>query len=298
VNLGACAAFAATAIVAGASARAYACASCGCGDQTLTILGNEKPVAQRVRAGVDLLLQGETSGTPAHDELALSEQRTDLNAAWAPGERLFLLVTLPLLRRNVEYASLERKQVLGVGDLELRARIVAWKDRGFSPRHLASLIAGVNVPVTPATLDAAGAPLPPELQAGTGTFAPVVGLAYAHFHYPWSEYASAQALLPVGSRAGSRPSRSLRLTSALQRHLGDAVAARLAVDARLDGTAEESGAPDPDTGGAVVFLSPELLVSPLTDLVLFGAVRVPIAQRFWGAHTTSRIWMVGVVRDF
>jgi hypothetical protein len=54
----------------------------------------------------------------------------------------------------------------------------------------------------------------------------------------------------------------------------------------------------PDTGGAIAFLSPELLFSPLADLVLFGTVRIPIIERFGGEYTAGRIWMAGLVRDF
>jgi hypothetical protein len=251
-----------------------------------------------VRAGIDLVAQEESTGASGFDALIIDEQRTTLDLAWAPHERLSLLIGLPLIRRTMEYVNLATKRVVGVGDLELRARLTLWMDRAFSPRHLVSAIAGASLPITPAAQDAAGAPLAPELQAGTGTFAPTGGLAYAHFHYPWSEYASAVALLPINARAGARPSRSLRFTAASQRHIADWLAVQVALDARLDGAAREEGRADPNTGGAVVFASPELLLSPVADILVFGGVRVPIVQRLAGVHSAGPIWMAGVVCDF
>jgi hypothetical protein len=274
-----------------------ACASCGCGDPTLTALGTEKPFQNRLRLGGQLVVQGETSGTPRLDQITLREQRLDLQAAWAPSARLFLLASLPVVRREVTYVNLARSRARGVGDLELRAKLFLWEDHRFSPRHLLSAVAGARLPTTPWAHDARGVPWPSELQVGSGAWIPLAGLGYAHFHYPWSEYASVEASTPIAHQPAYRPPTAARATAAVQRQLGPRLAASLSLDARADGHVRDGGRRDPNTGGTIAFASPALLVTPATDLVIYVLARFPVVDRLAGAQTASPILTVGLAYD-
>jgi hypothetical protein len=281
-----------------APARARACASCACGDPTLTALGTEKPARNRMRASLEARHRVDVVGAPGVDELHLWEQRLDGQLAWAPHERLFLLASLPVLRRELAYDDGFRRRTWGLGDLEVRAKFFLLQDRAFSPRHLVAVMGGAKLPTAPVDRRLAGQPLPPELQAGTGSFDAMVGASYAHFAFPWSAYASAQLALPGPGIAGTRAGRSLRGTVAAQRHLGEIVAVRLALDSRFDGQGLESGAPDPNSGGFIAFAAPELLVSPVTDLSLSVWIKISLLNRLDGRHEEPFVAGVAAAYDF
>jgi hypothetical protein len=285
-------------LVALAPARARACASCACGDPTLTALGTEQPARNRLRASLEARHRVDLVGVPGVDELRLAEQRLDGQLAWAPHERVFLLAALPVLRRELTYDDGFQRRTWGVGDLELRAKVFLLKDRAFAPRHLIAAIAGAKLPTAPVDRRLNGQALPPELQAGTGSFDAIVGLSYAHFTFPWSAYASTQLLLPGAGTAGTHAGRSLRGTVAAQRHLGEIVAVRFALDSRFDGQGLEGGVPDPNSGGFIAFAAPELLVSPLTDLSLSAWVKVSLLNRLDGRHEEPFVAGLSAAYDF
>src|SRR6202042_2123642 len=119
-----------------------------------------------------------------------------------------------------------------------------------------------------------GVALPAVLQPGMGAVSPFVGAFYGFTRGPWSFYASAVVLLPFAVRAGPHASDSFKTAASVQRQIGRLFASRLGVDTRLDGTCEAYGKPDPNSGGFVAYLSPELVLSPVTDLIFVGSVRV------------------------
>ncbi len=277
---------------------AYACATCGCGDPTLTALGVEKPYQNRVRASIEGRYRTDRIGAPNVDEINLHEQRIDVQGAWAPHERVFLLLTVPIMRREVSYVNLARKLTLGLGDVELRAKVFLYQDTSEMPRHLISAIGGVKFPTAPLQRDDTGKLLPIELQPGTGSVDPILGLSYAYFPRPWSAYASVQAFFPTKGTEGFRASAALRSTVAVQYQVTTWFAPRLAIDTRLDGKALEDGASSRDSSGFIGFLSPEVLVSPMTDLMLYASVRIPILQALNGYHREGAIYTVGAAVDF
>jgi hypothetical protein len=286
------------AVVMATPRASRACASCECGDPTLTALGSEKPFQNRLRIGASLVVQEEASGAPRRDEIAIDEQRLDLQVAWAPTARIFLLATLPLLRRDVSYVNLARSRVLGTSDLELRAKLFLWEDRESSPRHLIALVAGARLPTTSWQRDSRGAARPSELQGGRGALSPLAGLAYAHFHFPWSQYASVEASLPVTHQPEFRPPATVLATAAWQWQLVAPLAVRLSADGRWDSHAQEAGRTDPNTGGAIAFVSPALLFTPVTDLVLFALARLPAIDRLNGQQRAGAIFSAGIAYDF
>src|SRR4051794_28092261 len=118
---------------------ARACASCGCGDPTLTQMGAEKPFAGRIR----LSAEGQSARTTIQGVQVLDEQRLDLAASWAPAARVILGLRVPVAARAVAAPNLSRTSAVGVGDSELAAKIFLWEDRPLFAHHLLAAIAGV-----------------------------------------------------------------------------------------------------------------------------------------------------------
>jgi len=278
---------------------AHACATCSCGDPTLTTMGNEKPFAGRLRASIDLRYRTDAVGEPRVNRVELREERLDLAVTWAPIERLFVGLMLPLAYRDLTYVNLARQRVVGIGDAELRAKYFLYQDRGFAPRHLIALQAGAELPTAGTQRDGEGAVLPSEAQLGTGGIDPIAGASYGYFREPWSAYASITAVLPTGSRAGIEPGRSLLGTVAGQYQIDTAWAARLAVDTRLDQRSRNRDMGDePDSGGFIAFVSPELVYSPAMDLVVSASLRVPAVNRLTGFHDEGVVAQTAVTYDF
>jgi hypothetical protein len=260
-------------------------------------MGSEKPFKNRLRLSVDLRHRRDELGEPRVDRLRLEEQRADVQSAWAPHERVFLLATLPLLRRNLRYEDGSSSTTLGLGDAELRGKVFVYQDEPSLPRHLVALTAGLKLPTAPRQTDAAGASLPPEAQPGTLSWDPLLGASYAFFARPWSTYASVQGALPTGAPSRFRASPTLRSTLALQRQLGMSLAARFGIDTRVDGKAFENGEAERDSGGWITYASPELLVSPATDLLVVLSLRLPVLARLDGFHQESLVAGLGLAWD-
>ncbi len=277
--------------------RVLACATCSTGDPTLTAMGAEQPFQNRMRVSMELRQRVDTIGQGT-GELRLSEQRLDLQMAWAPHERLFLMATVPTLHREVEYAGAFKRKSWGIGDVELRAKAFIYRDKAFAPRHLVGALAGVKLPTAPLERNSAGDLLPIEVQSGTGSVDPMLGLSYGFFAFPWSTYASAQVVIPTKGTNGFRASRSLLTTVALQRHLGEQVAVRLAADTRLDGKSIENDAEAGDSGGFIAFASPELLYSPVTDFTISVYARISVLNRLEGRHVEPYVVGGAVAYDF
>lgn len=276
---------------------ARACAVCGCGDPTLTTMGTEQPYRNRLRASVEVSSRTDSIGQRGIDRLELLEQRLDMRLAWAPHERAFLLLNLPLITRTADYVNLARKTTSGIGDLELYGRYFLYRDSAYAPNHLVSITGGARLPTTPLARSE-GATLPLELQTGAGIITPSAGLAYAHFAFPWSLYVSAIASLPASELDGYRESRTLGLTLAGQYQLLAALGLRLGLDSRLESKALQDGEPIRDSGGLITFAAAELLWSPWMDWMLFASSRLPVWNALEGHHVEGPIWGAGLAYDF
>jgi hypothetical protein len=280
-----------------AERRASACAACACGDPTLTAMGSEKPVRNRLRLAWEGRHRSDIVGHSRADEIRLRELRSDLRLAFAPHERLFLMATVPFVRREVTYVNLARATQTGLADTELRAKLFLYQDRGFAARHLIAALVGVKLPTTPAARQPDGSLLPSELQPGTGSFDPQLGISYAHFTPPWSFYASVTGTLTTTGRNDTRASRSVAGTIAGQRQWS-AVGVRLSVDVRADGVGREQGEREADSGGVIAFAGPELLFSPATDLLLVAGGKLPVWNGLRGRHDEGPLLSLGVAYDF
>lgn len=278
--------------------RALACATCGCGDPTLTTLGAERPYPWRVRAAIGLQGRTDALGQPGVNQEKLRELRTDLYLAVAPTSKLFVQLAVPMVARSTTAVNGARTNTFGLGDVDLRVKPFVLQDREFAPRHLLALLLGMKLPTAPRQNDANGKPLPIELQPGTGSWDPILGLSYAYFAGKWSTYASLTFTAPAWSRDELRASPSLRTSTVLQYQLFPALAFRGGIDTRIDDKAYEGGRSVRDSGGFVGFLSPEIVVAPKTDWLLALAVRVPVVNALVGSHREGPLLGFTVAHDF
>jgi hypothetical protein len=292
-----------TACVAGlfaftAAPRVHACASCGCGDATLTAMGVEQPFQGRLRSALELSYRTDRIGRPGIDELSLRELRADLALAWAPLDTLFLVASVPFVHREAKDPSLARSDAWGLGDIELRAKWFAYRDREFAPRVLLSLVGGLKLPTAPWQDDPDGQRAPLEAQPGTGSLDMLLGPALGLFAGDVSAYVSAQWFQPVVTRAPLEPGSSLRGSLAVQHQTLSWLALRALAEGRWDRPAHEDGQRDPNSGGWVLFAGGDLLISPVQDSSLALGARAPLIQALDGAHEEGPRLALALVRDW
>ena len=275
-----------------------ACAACGCGDPTLTAAGAEQPFAGRLRSSLELRYRTDSIGEPGVDESEIVELRADLSSSWAPLENLVFVLTMPLVYREVTDVTLAVDRSWGPGDLELRSKLFVYRDRALAPRHLLAATLGLKVPTAPFRRDADGELLPLEAQAGTGSWDLLLGPSYALFAGSFSLYTSAQVSIPLVTREELEPGASLRGTLAPQLQIVDSVAVRGAIEARADQASKESGVEDPNSGGLVVLVGGDVLVSPLVHLTFAAGARLPAVQALRGFHREGPVLNMAVNYDF
>lgn len=259
-------------------ARGRACATCGAGDPTLTVMGEGQPFEGRLRSSVRLRYRWDRVSADATDDVTLHEGRLDLGLSYAPNDRLVLSATVPVVLRDVSWQSGAHYRTLGPGDIELRSRLVLLRDRPVAPSHLLGPTLGVKLPTSIDQVDGDGKRLPVDAQTGTGTVDPLLGLFYAHFADPWSFFTSATVGLPLAGRFEEAPGPSLRGTTALQYRFDQRITVRGGVDVRLDAPARVGEQTDPRSDHFALFLSPNLLWSPANDWLVLLGLRVPMLQ--------------------
>lgn len=280
-----------------AAEEARACATCSVGDRTLTSMGSAQPYPNRVRLSLGLRHRQDGVGTPGVDALELAELRVELAAAYSPTDWLTLSLLAPLLRRDVLYANLARSVSWDFGDMDFTARAVVFRDRAFAPRHMLSVLAGLELPTARAQRDRQGQVLPLELQAGSGSWDPSIGLSYAHFAEPWSAYVSSVLSLPTRGFDDSRGGASWRTVADLQIQPTSGFGIRMGGLLRVDAPSREGGQQEPDSGGAIVYATMGMVASPKTDLIVQAGLAVPVLNALSGQHREGLAVNLGLSLD-
>jgi hypothetical protein len=277
---------------------AAACATCSCGDPTITSMGTEQSFAGRLRLSLGYSHRSDRSGAPRVDEEARGEDRLDLNVAYSPTKWLQLAATLPLVQRTVTEVDLDRDTLRGSGDLDLRARLTVWTNRRFAPRHTVGLLAGATLPTAGVREDAMGEALDLDHQLGGLALTPRAGVYYLQLVHPWSLYASVSAAHVVKVAGDEKAGDHVNATAAAQWQPGETWGVRLAVDGKLEDRASDGRGGMADTGGASVFLSPGVIWSPRLDWVVEASVQLPVVNALHGTHSESPVVLLASSVDF
>jgi hypothetical protein len=266
------------------SVRAYACASCSCGDPTITAVGIEQPYKIRLRLAVETRVGEHTNGADV-DRIRVLETRSQLGVSYTPHERITLSAFLPFVASRLVDASNHADWVRGLGDLELQARVLVARDRRFAPQHLFWLGGGLKAPTGPRLRDDAGLPYADEDQPGSGSWDPLATAVYAWFRDPLAVYTQFLFRYPTTGPRGYRHGTSLLSSTVVQLQPLRRLAVQLGADlhyAWADTMGE--GFEVPSTGGFVAALTPGVAVNVWRDLILRAVVEVPVVQRLHGAQ--------------
>jgi len=274
-----------------------ACASCGCGDPTLTAVGVEQPYKNRLRLVLEERVGTRTSGADVMRE-RLVMTRTQLGIAYTPHARITLAAFMPLIASTLTGPTGASQHIVGIGELELQARVLVARDRSFAPRHLFWLVAGLKTPTTPRIHDDAGFPYPDDDQPGSGSWDPLGGATYAWFGGFVSVYSSFLFRIPTDGERGYRRGRSILSASAVQLQPLPRLAIQLGANLHyLTADALSNGAPAPNTGGFVAAIAPGLLINPWRDLLLRVAVEVPVYQSMNGVQSLGPQGVLAISYD-
>ena len=276
----------------------FACAVCGAGEKTLPTNGAEVAFAGRKRATLELRA---ASFETTDRALRVAELRAEPGLAMALGPSTILAADVPVLRRSLALEGTHAPSATSAtipGDAELRVAHTAWKSAPALVTQRLTISAGTKLPTAPLEHDPSGALVPPDLQPGCGSIVPIVGLSYAWTSSLWSAWTSASLLFPVEVRSGSHPGDSLRASFTLQLQPARVLATRLGVFGRLDSTGELDGAPVKESGGASVYVAPEIALSPTQDVVISAGAAFPAVQAMRGYHATSPVLLASIGVDF
>ena len=275
----------------------HACASCACGDPTLTVMGAEQPFAGRMRLALESQYRRDAVGRAEVDRVELQELRTTLSVAYAPLPWLMLSVTLPLIARDLTDVTLARERLLTIGDIETYARVFVFRDRAFAPTHTLGLQLGVRMPTGPLLRDAMGNYRDAELQPGTGSFDPSAGVTYLMSADPWSAFVSEVIYVPTPGLVQFRAGVSWRGTHALQYQFSPQFALRAGMNHRLEDASRHNEMVEPDSGGFIAFATLAAAWTPAEDLVLLSQLQVPVVNALRGSHNEGIFASLGAVYD-
>jgi hypothetical protein len=279
--------------------RADACASCGCGDSTLTATGVERPYKNRIRLAWEerygsLTMGDEMSGE--HTQFL----RSTLAASWSPFKRLTIGATLPWVTSWITRAPTPRTTVIGLGDFELAARAVLFQERSFAPRHVLWAMAGLKFPTGYRTADSSGFVVPDDDQPGSGSWDPFGGVTYAWFSGGFTSFFASSALRWTtpgwnGYRRGSLLGGSL----AFQLQPWAWGAFQIGADflwQQADTLANSHAVPN--TGGTTGYLAVGLLGNPWRDLLIRIVIDAPVVMALNGTQTVGPQVVAQVSYDF
>ncbi len=276
-----------------ASRDARACAVCATSDPTLTATGEEQPYRGRLRLDLDARQGSVTSG-----DVSLDDRRAEIAVLWAPIRALEVSFAAPYLFRHVETAGGTSDHAT-MGDVELRARYLAYESRGSFGLRRFGLIGAVKAPTAPLEYDARGVLLASTLQPGCGSIAPTLGAYFTQSRSQWSAYVSGSLFLPFSVRDGPHASDSGRLSAHVQFQPTANFAGRLGVFGRLDASGQlAQNADDPNSGGFIGYVTSEVVVSPISDVVVTAGVFFPVIEALRGAHHESAIVALTLAHDF
>jgi hypothetical protein len=233
------------------------------------------------------------------------EVRAEGGVAVAVTEAILASAVVPVLHRLVEAApdvptSPDAKRTstrTTLGDVELRVSHLAWQSEPGATTERLGVVVGTKLPTTPIERDAFGRYVQTDLQPGCGSIMPFAGLSWSLTSSIWSLSTFATLLMPFSVREGPHPGDSLRAGAALQLQPTTRFAARVGTTARLDSTGAVDGTTDPRSGGFIMYATPEIIVSPVSDVVVSLGAAIPTVQALRGYHVAAPIAMLGIGVD-
>jgi hypothetical protein len=185
-----------------------------------------------------------------------------------------------------------------LGDAELRVTHTPWRSAPAPVTRRLTIAADMKLPTAPLERDPSGALVHPDLQPGCSSIVPLVAMSYAWASSWWSAWTGASLLLPVAVREGAHSGDSFRASATMQLQPSRALATRLGVFGRLDSTGELDGEVVRRSGGASVHVAPEIVLSPVADVVVSVGAAFPVVQEMRGYRATMPVLLASAGVDF
>jgi hypothetical protein len=298
---------------------AAACSICRCGDPTFNALGTDvyKDGAFRVfldwerfdkeqgisaEAGEEALAAKHEGHSHATRE-AVVENRFTTSLSYSFGERAIAVARLPWSSRSLsEEGASETTRDLA--DPEVYGLVRLWSAK-FAPdlgrRAWLSALAGVKTPWGKNDLADGGERLDEHLQPGTGSTDWFGGLSGLYLLDARSSVFSSVQIRKTGENDFGYEYGDLTLANlGYERKLGKAADAALELNYRDAGRdrIDAAGTLDPNTGGAVLYLTPRVLFDFGRGLVGRLAVQVPVYRDLNGEQTEKAVANVGLTYLF
>jgi hypothetical protein len=276
----------------------WACATCLCGDPTITTMGTEKPFAGRMRAGIEYLSRGEKAAEPGVNEFTVNEERVTLNFSYALNTEWMFAASLPMVTKEVERFDLSHARGSGIGDMDLSARWFLGRDDSFPVKYLWGMQFGLRVP-TSTEQKKDGESIDIDAQPGVGATIPSLGVWYGRYALPWFFYTSAsvQHALTDGYQ-NYQAGDVMLLTGLAQYALNMGVAVQLSLDGRFKKPDQYDGVEDPNSGGVLIMAKPGIAWTPLEDLVINLNYQIPVIENPNGIQEEDPTFRLGVAYDF
>ncbi len=270
-----------------------ACAACGCGDPSLTLVGADAPASGTLRLSAESRTYKHETGSAGIDLESVSESRLTLGAAFTPNDRITASAYLPLVYHRLEVAAADGTALLGIGDAAVDVRVRVLRSGVFAPVHLASIIVGIKAPTGPLATTPAGNLISLDVQSGTGSWDPSLGVSYRYKPGKFSLFSSVIALWPTEGHMEVRAGRGVLTTLAPQFAATQNLTVALSFDGRISEANTLGAVHDVNSGGAALYLSPTVLWGPWTDFTWRATVQIPVLTAWKGRHTDSVALLLG-----
>lgn len=280
--------------------RANACSMCQCGDPTYRLMGDDFFSAHSFRASLnaDRHSKDQVSEDDPTGREKETENRLALSASWQPVPRLRLVGRVPYVQRTIEVGGGESK-LSGLGDPDLFAHVNLLESGNVASGWWLAAMAGVKAPWGQSDMKLDGVRAEEHLQPGSGATAEFAGLAFAHGIGGGAHlYTSAMGRWNGTNSHEYRYGDALLANLALQRAFASSVSGSLELNYRASKHDLAAGERDPNTGGAVLYVSPKVQFSLGSPVGLQLGVQIPVAKNLNGDQREFANFESGVVFAF
>lgn len=222
------------------------------------------------------------------------EHAATLGVSYGLRHDLQLTLTLPY-RWNEEAGGGSEVAAQGLGDLGLFAK---WRIQRWDAPHVATnlaILGGLELPTGPSRERDGGVLVPLELQPGSGSVDPVLGIGFTHEPGRWRFNAAALQQWNTQGRAGDERGDQFFAELAagnrfwLEPYPGPFMRLDLLLRYRHEGRDQQAHAPDPDSGRDLLSAGLNLAFRPQPSLDFQLLVEVPLAEARNGAQPRQEI---------
>ena len=241
---------------------------------------------------------GEENELYTHNRYITATLDYTVNRQWG------LSLALPYINRthatngnpdsNGQLGATSYEDLHALGDIRLVGRY-----QGLTAENNLGVQFGLKLPTGSHTQNfssgpAAGTPVDPGLQPGTGTTDLLLGMYYFKpLNRDWDYFLQGLVQLPLNTVADYHPGNSINLTAGMRWMGAQSFTPQLQINARhitkdkiqatdANGDAIDATVIDPNTGGTLVYLSPGVTVPVSAKTSVYAFVQLPVYQNLYG----------------